>query len=433
MRMKKIMSILLALLLAAMVIVPLVSADNSNSASTQVMSKGYAISENFIPIETARSHATIKIAESVETGMLDDVWSEATISQEPLIIYDIDGNPLFYQFTLTKDGKKIGEILSSGNKVAGISIKQFSEPGAYDLASRADLAKKITKELYPEFSVKSTRIVCYNYPAMGVMVNIINPQTHEEKSYLYNADSLEIISMEKTTRDNGLSVRSYYADIPESAYQERIANWEREDAYLSKIADSAREKSISIRQEISSQKSTISMSTAMYPSGCSDTLCEMPKGFPTVDQGSNGWCQAATAWVISKYYHPSMTRTLTNVASTMQADPVTGATWSNELNYYTNSYQSGGASGGLGKTNSYYRTTNPSLTYEIIRTEILNQHPLKVGYNGHSRACIGYSRNPGGDTYYKFSNSQLGGYLQWEAAPNPYGSITGYQTYIIVN
>lgn len=268
---------------------------------------------------------------------------------------------------------------------------------------------------------------------MGVMVNIINPQTHEEKSYLYSADSLELISMEKTARDNGLSVRSYYADIPESAYQERIANWEREDAYLSKIADSAREKSISIRQEITSQKSTISMSAASYPPGCSDTLCEMPKGFPIVDQGSNGWCQAATAWVISKYYHPSMTRTLTNVASTMQADPITGATWSNELNYYTSSYQSGGASGGLGKTNSYYRTTNPSLTYEIIRTEILNQHPLKVGYSGHSRACIGYSRNPGGDTYYKFSNSQLGGYLQWEAAPNPYGSVTGYQTYIIVN
>jgi len=140
MRLKKIMNILLALLLTAMAMVPMVSADNSNSASTQVMSKGYAISEYFIPIEKARTHATIKIAEGVETGMLDDVWSDAIISQEPLIIYDIDGNPLFYQFTLTKDGKKIGEILSSGNKVAGISVKQFNEPGAYDLASRADLA-----------------------------------------------------------------------------------------------------------------------------------------------------------------------------------------------------------------------------------------------------------------------------------------------------
>jgi hypothetical protein len=424
--------ILLALLLAGLAMVPIVSAEQ-NSASDSVFSKEDIISENFIPIETVRDHAIVKIAESVETGMLDGAWNDAIISEEPLIIYDINGERLFYQFTVEKNGKKTGDVLSSANKILGISVKQFSEPGAYDLVSRENLAEKVTRDNYPEYSVESTKIVCYNYPNMGVMVHLINPDTQEEKSYLYDADSLQIVSLEKTSRDNELSAWSYYEDIPESTYQEQIAQWEREADSLNKIADSANAKGVSIREIIADQKPQSMMIAASYPSGCTETYCEMPKGFPTIDQGSNGWCQAATAWVITKFYHPSNSRTLANVASTMQADPVIGATWSNELNYYTSSYLGGAASGGLGKTNSYYRTTNPSLTYEIIRTEILGQRPLKVGYNGHSRACIGYSRNSGGDTYYKFSNSQLGGYLQWEAAPNPYGSITGYQTYIIVN
>lgn len=432
--MKKIMSILLALLLAVMVVVPMVSAEESKAASDNTAIRERSISENSISIETARIHAIIKIAECVENGMLDETWNDATIVQKPLIIHDVSGAQLFYQFTVEKDGKKIGEILSSANKVLGISVKQFSEPGVYKLADRADLAGKITKEYYPEFSVVSTKIVCYNYPNMGVMVHIINPETQEERNFIYDANSIEIVSTEKSSVDKGLIVSSYYHDIlTEDSYQEKVTQWKHETDYLTEALNLANAKNVNIRQIFVDKKPKSSMSAASYPPGCSDTLCEMPKGFPTVDQGSNGWCQAATAWVISKYYHPSMTRTLTNVASTMQADPVTGATWSNELNYYTSNYLSGGASGGLGKTNSYYRTTNPSLTYEIIRTKILNQPPLKVGYNGHSRACIGYSRNPGGDTYYKFSNSQLGGYLQWEAAPNPYGSVTGYQTYIIVN
>jgi hypothetical protein len=438
MKLRKLGVVLLALLLAGMAMVPMVSAADPNTVATitdntsdSIAGLDEIVAENYIPLETARENAIIKMFEFTDKDLLDDTWNNATVSQEPLIIYDINGKKLFYQFTVEKNGKKIGEILSSADKVLGIAVKQLSEPSNYNLADSKMQAKKVTEKTFPGFSVQSTKVVCYSYPDMGVMVHIINAKTNEQRDIIYDANSLLIVHQERTSRDGEIYARSYYSDIPESAYKENIAHWEQEDTQVNQIMDSAKSKNASI-DKIMSEKESPSLNTAAsYPSGCTDTYCELPKGFPTIDQGQLQWCQVATAWVITKYYYPANTRTLANIASTMQADPVTGATWSNELAYYPKNYQGGAASGGLGKVNSYYRTTNPSLTYETIRTEILLQHPLKVGYNGHSRACIGYSRNPGGDTYYKFSNSQ-GDVPQWEAAPNPYGSLTGYQDYIIV-
>jgi hypothetical protein len=435
----KIGVMLLALLLAAMVIVPMVSAEGSNASeimkdhsSDTTVRSGNLVDANYIPVETAREHAMIKMIEFTGKGLLDNNWSDANVSSDPLVIYDINGNKLFYQFTAEKNGRKIGVILSSANKVLGISVKQISEPYPYDPVNVQSQAKKLTEKNFPDFSVQSIKLVCYNYPSMGIMVHIINEKTKDQRDIIYDANSLEIISQEKTKREDSVSVRSYFGQIPETAYQENIAHWNLEDTKIQTVITSAKEKNMSVENILSEQIGQTHIRAASYPSGCTDNYCELPKGFPTINQGQYQWCQVATAWVITKYYYPTNTRTLANIATKMQIpDTQHSATADNELSYYISSYQGGAATGGLGKTQSYYRTTNPSLTYETVRTEILLQHPLKVGYNGHSRACIGYSRNSGGDTYYKFSNSQ-GGVLQWEAAPNPYGSVTGYNDYIIV-
>ena len=99
---------------------------------------------------------------------------------------------------------------------------------------------------------------------------------------------------------------------------------------------------------------------------------ELPSSFPRIDQGQTQWCQVATAWVITKYYYPSNTRTLQNIATKMQIpDTDHSATWDKELNYYTSSYQNGAATGGLGKTSSYYGTLGGNyLTYEKVKEQI---------------------------------------------------------------
>lgn len=166
---------------------------------------------------------------------------------------------------------------------------------------------------------------------------------------------------------------------------------------------------------------------------------EVSATFPLIDQGDKEWCQVATAWMIGKYYYPDNTRTLEDIAATMKIpngsdgkpDPTKGAKASDEIAYYRSDYSNGAKIGGLGMQVTTGSLNDKPLTVTTIKYEINNKHPIKVGYNGHSRVLIGYRVYKDGSIEYEFANSQLGGYTQWEKAPNPTDEKTGYQDYII--
>ncbi|MFA5267571.1 MAG: hypothetical protein WC379_06330 [Methanoregula sp.] len=432
--------VLLALLLAAMAMVPIVSAEDDMAGTTVVpevsdvaVSSDDMISSNYVPVETAREHALTKMMEFTKQGLMDDKWNGATVNPDPVVIYDLNGKKLFYQFAAEKDGKKTGEILTSASKVLGVPVQLISDPNTFDPTAIQITVKDLAGKDFDGFTVQSTKIVCYSYPKMGVMVRLVNVQTLEQKDEIYDANYLTIIPQKMPTRDGESGSWSYYQQIPENTYEERITRWNTANNRMNDIKNKALSAGIDISNDLSGTSLQSLDQIVLVSTDGVFEYGELPSGFPTIDQGQAQWCQVATAWVITKFYYPSNTRTLANIAATMQIpDIYTGADWDDELAYYTSDYLSGASNGGLGMDDSYYRTTNPSLTYEKVRSEIDEyERPLKVGYNGHSRACIGYSRNPDGDTYYKFSNSQ-GGVIQWEAAPNLYGSVTGYNDYIIV-
>jgi len=167
---------------------------------------------------------------------------------------------------------------------------------------------------------------------------------------------------------------------------------------------------------------------------------EVSANFPLIGQGQKQWCQVTTAWMIGKFYYPDNTRTLEDIATTMKIekgsdgkpDPNKGATASNEIEYYKSDYLNGAKSGGLGMRVTTGSLNNNPLTASTIKSEIDQKHPIKVGYNGHSRVLIGYRVYKDGTIEYEFANSQQGdGSKEWEKAPNPTGDKTGYQDYII--
>lgn len=439
MQLQKVSIVLLAILLAAIAMVPMVSAgeqsDKTFSSDTfdSALTEEDVISQNYISETTARDHAIIKTTEFVIVGLLDDNWEGIRISPDSGIIYDLNGKKLFYQFSVEKDGKRIGDVLTPASKVLGIPVQLISEPNRYDLNSVQIQVRDLAAKEFEGFTVKSSKMVSYSYPKMGVMVHLVNLLTLEQKDVIYDANYLTIVPEKKVTEDSESETWSYYQQIPVESYNERIAHWDTEDQQMSIIKEKASSAGLDMSRYLSRESIQSLSPLVLGETKGVFEYGELPSGFPTIDQGQAEWCQVATAWVITKFHYPSNTRTLTNIATTMNIpDIYHGATWYNELAYYTSDYLSGAANGGLGMDGSYYRTTNPSLTYEKVKSEIdVYERPLKVGYNGHSRACIGYSRNPAGDTYYKFSNS-WGGVLQWEAAPNLYGSVTGYNDYIIV-
>ena len=117
----KIGVVLLALLLAGMAMVPMVSAMNDDRLS---MDKTNEINRNAISKETAKIHAEYALAEFISLGALGDksTWSGTVINPEPLEIYDITGEKLCYLFNIEKNNTKVGEIRIASSKVTGASV-----------------------------------------------------------------------------------------------------------------------------------------------------------------------------------------------------------------------------------------------------------------------------------------------------------------------
>jgi len=90
-----------------------------------------------------------------------------------------------------------------------------------------------------------------------------------------------------------------------------------------------------------------------------------------------------------------------------------------ELIYYRASV----ASGGLGKPSSDNYNT---ISWDIVKNEIHNGRPFKVGDDGHARAATGYLRSPSYPyyTYIYFKDpapvNQGSEYWQWFNELNPF-------------
>jgi len=401
MKTRKIGIVLLALLLAAMVMVPMVSAEGSQSIATNQD----LIESNYIPIDTAREQAGIMMLSMIQSGVLDKNWVGASVNKEPIIIYDINGKMLFYQFFVEKEGKKTGQILTPSSKVLGTMVKQIGDPATLDYYEIQKKAEQVATTKYSGFTIQSTKIVSYSYPKMGVMILLSNPKSQEQKSIIIDAVDLSEIPEKMPLADGEPGAWSYYSQISEKTRLENIVHWDTQ-----KQAGSSDERIMG----------TKALGEANYI-----------QYFPTTDQEQTQWCAIATAWLITKFHYPSTTRTQTNVANNMNVYSNTGPAWDEEIQYYLDAY----ASGGLGKPYSYtdYWLASPQdVTYEMIKTEINANRPLKIGHSGHAKTCIGYWQYTSGEKLYKFSDTwPTSPKTYWENPPNPYSSVTGYQNYII--
>ena len=372
----KIGVMLLALLLAAMVMVPMASADEKQLDEQSAVSSNDVVESNYVSISTAREHAIVAILDFSSKNLIDQIWNGATVDPKPQLIYDLNGKILFYQFSAEKKGEKIGEILVSASKVLGVSVQKISDASSYDLKKSEINARQLAEKNYPGYSIQSTKIVSYSYPKMGIMVQLVNKSTTEYQDILFDAYTSQIIPLNNMISDNESGAFSYYGSIPESSFSDNIAHWNTNDLQISKIKSKAQSSGIDLTA-LNSDAAVQSMNQII-----SDSVTgvyeydELPSSFPRIDQGQTQWCQVATAWVITKYYYPSNTRTLQNIATKMQIpDTDHSATWDKELNYYTSSYQNGAATGGLGKTSSYYGTLGGNyLTYEKVKEQI-TQYP----------------------------------------------------------
>ncbi|MCU0632544.1 MAG: hypothetical protein MUC66_06180 [Methanolinea sp.] len=162
-----------------------------------------------------------------------DGWEGASIHPEPLIIYDLNGEPLFYQFDVVEHEVPVGTIKIGASRVLPSSIMTIGfKPRYWDSQQLNKNAMEYFSKECPECTLVSTIPVCYSYPKIGQKVVFQNPNNTVLNEVILDAATGEYV--ERNT------AWSYYNGVSESDLKKNRDQWIREELIHGQILSEAR-------------------------------------------------------------------------------------------------------------------------------------------------------------------------------------------------
>ena len=324
----------------------------------------YSAENFYVDEDTAWMHADIYLTEWMadETPGLED-WDGANVQKGAVTVYDIHGTKLFYEFTVTKDGKAIGEIEIAASKVLGSSLHRVILSPPLDRENAAQKAMEVAEKEYPDYKIQSTKPVCYSYPKEGVMVTLAKPGAKEEKTIIIDIYLSSVVPLKEPEKEGELGAWSIYDKIPAEERANGIEKWDSDAEF---IADQ--------------------LSNGILDNGDRGSRGSKTLSVPLYAQQYSNYCTAATGQMIAKYHGHTHSQSL--VAIYMGLTPGGGgATDNDQLVYYHY---------GISK----YGSDDYSASFDDEKDEIDANIPLMSGITGHARCARGYSESVLGDYIY---------------------------------
>jgi hypothetical protein len=477
MELRKIIIALLALLLAGLAMVPMVSAGEQNDNNLLIsqidpldqpektidaniaLGSGSLdlIESNYVSLRIARDQALEELEEIIALKKFGDGvnWNGSNLNQKPLIVYDMNGKMLYYKFGVQSEGNIVGEINVASSKALGSPIQSVSTTSSdgVNIEKMQFRAEKIISLSFPGYEIISKKVALYDYPSTGLLFKLLNKTTSDTVTFVVdpnNYPDYRIIDSSDSLKSNGKpsyknNSRSVYDSISPNEKKSNIVIWQKENDRINSVnekIDSIR----TIKTSASGNRENLIISALMTGKAVTGTRVLLRNGlYPTVFQGYGyEWCKIGTAHTITTYYYligelmdnsqsVPRSRTLQEIATKMEAQGTSAPTspWK-EQDYYRDAW----STGGLGMNQFLYQPFAPTLTY--IQTQINNGDPMKIGTQvdistpfgtvpaSHARACYGYDTT-GSQPLVYFSDTRLGpqGQLTYEVF-----SSSNYNTYI---
>jgi hypothetical protein len=368
--------------------------------------------EYSVPKEKALDHAATRMLIGVVTktpGL--EGWKGATVNPQPLVIHDINGKLLFFEFSVEKAGKIVGRLKASASKVLGPAVYTAEiGPRLWDADKAAEQAKKIAQKKFRNATIMSTQLVCYSYPKLGIMVVMADPKTKEETGRIVvDVASFEIVPEAPTEEDTvGIGIWSMYDSIPQKDRRDRISRWEADDKLQEFVKNEAKKLKISLRARLS-ERDFGAMETALgkvlakrlvekkVSKGAANPsfstgkiqLIEIPwiieKRIQLTLHGQQHcvWCACASGQMILQHHRYCYEQI--DIATAM------GTAWSPDSCGGGTSYN-GIVNGMESLSRNYLDAVRLSPTWSWTKSEIDQDQPLVSCIPGHARACSGYRR-----------------------------------------
>jgi len=359
--------LILAMLLVGMILIPAASAQEEKNHS--------------VTAEKAFEHANAQMISFISGDAPNfENWTGASIDPNPQELYDINGQKLFYQFSVYNEKKLIGTIDICADKTLGHSINDIAfDPEPFKAAEAMTKSIEIAKNKYPDGKIKSTIMVVYSYPSIGAMTVVKDKITGVEHRIFVDAYTLNEVE-DKPATETELGVWSMYEMILENGVEENLKEWEKSDQFTKSIEQAAANKGVDINVAVTEENMKKLSGDAAVMASTSKKL-----GVPLRGQEDEYFCVPASCQMISLYYgYPTPSQTY--IYEYEGGDYLSGLAAEDAVHYCKYKLDKSG-------TVIYTQLSNVDAIKEID-----NYRPFFSLITGHSRVCQGYKID-GGYTY----------------------------------
>jgi hypothetical protein len=394
MKTKFVLSVLLAaMMLMSMALVP-VSAQEENDYS--------------VTAEEAFKHANAHMINFIASDAPNfENWTGAFIDPNPQELYDINGQKLFYQFSVYKENELIGRIDVCANKSLGASVNNIVfDPEPFKAAEAMEISIEIAKSEFPDGKIKSTNMVVYSYPKIGAMTVVKDQTTGNEYRIFVDGYTLDEVE-DKTVNETEYGVWSLYDRLLKNGMDNNLKDWDKSDQLTNSIEKAAANKRINLNSAVTKENMSKLSTYAVTKLIISNYL-----DVPLYGQETSYYCGPASCQMIGKYIC-DIYRTQNYIYDFQgwhdHNDPDGGISDSDAEDYCSYSTDRGG----LGQEGT---TTTNTMSFTAAMDEIDDDRPFFTMVSGpnHFRVCYGYS-DTGYGLHYLYIND-----------PWPVGS--GFQT-----
>jgi hypothetical protein len=356
------------------------------------MQKNQRVPKSSVSKELALDHAlvTIRRAWSSETPDFKE-WGKFELDEEkPIVLYDINGQKLFYEFNVIIGDNIIGSVKTSASKMLGSAVPAIQlSPRKWNPEEANNQAKEKVSKMYPEVEIIKTEFVCYSYPKVGVRIYMKEPEIGK-RSIIFDAADFSQIEEFGPDGPMGQAAWSFYERISDKNLSDRKTRWEKENEEIEslrsdipKIFDRTltdRElKELKPKFKLKSKLeypyiiSPYSFKTVPFSPRCNTHDC-----FELYAQKTNVYCAVATGQMLLDFYRYYYSQI--DIAAAMGTGP-SGTYISGMLN-------------GLNQLSKKCldATWDGTASWNEAKAEIDNNKPLASIIPGHARACAGWKR-----------------------------------------
>jgi hypothetical protein len=341
------------------------------------------------PVERdlALGHVKLTIRREWAAGVPGfEQWHNVEVDPRPLVLHDLNGAELFYDFTLQRGNEVVGSVRAAASRTLGSPVFAVQMgPRNWDPNRAQRRAREIARKQHRGSKVTATALVCFSYPKVGVRVDLVAGKANY--SVIYDASSLQEITRFGADEREGFTAWSFYQTVAEPHAREKLQRWDLADREFEEVAK--RTKNILATaytdREAGSLRASLMLESPYsfmafyswrvlkYGPRCSPHDC-----FMLYTQQTDVYCAVATGQMILDFHRWPFTQD--QIATAMSTD-ATGTTNPNQVAGYESL-----------TNNSLDATFDSSADWSEAKSEIDANRPVKSGIPGHARACAGWKR-----------------------------------------